>query len=71
LPVPPIFDLIAECGAVEEAEMYEVFNMGLGFVVVLPDADADAAVELLSAHHPESRVIGSVSDRAGMIDRPG
>jgi phosphoribosylformylglycinamidine cyclo-ligase len=71
LPVPPIFGLIAECGAVEEAEMYEVFNMGLGFVVVLPDADADAAVELLSAHHPGSRVIGSVSDRAGMIDRPG
>ena len=41
LPVPPIFGLIARCGAVAEAEMWEVFNMGCGFVAVVAEADAD------------------------------
>ena len=31
LPVPPIFDLIAERGNVSDEEMHEVFNMGCGF----------------------------------------
>ncbi len=31
-PVPPIFPYIQRAGGIEEAEMYRVFNMGLGFV---------------------------------------
>ena len=69
LPVPPVFELIAELGAVAEEEMYEVFNMGLGFVAVVPAADAAAAVEVLSAHHASSRVIGTVTDHAGRVER--
>ncbi len=34
--VPPLFGLIAEAGEVSPAEMYRVFNMGIGLVVVLP-----------------------------------
>lgn len=38
-PVPPIFPFIQRSGGIEEAEMYRVFNMGLGFVfAVSPDA---------------------------------
>jgi len=38
-PVPPIFPYIQRAGGIEEAEMYRVFNMGLGFVIaVSPDA---------------------------------
>ena len=38
-PVPPIFPLIQRAGDIEEAEMYRVFNMGLGFVFAAsPDA---------------------------------
>ena len=33
LPVPPVFVHIAERGGVEDAELYEVFNMGCGFCV--------------------------------------
>ena len=36
LPVPPIFELVRELGDVPEAEMWEVFNMGCGFVAVVP-----------------------------------
>jgi phosphoribosylformylglycinamidine cyclo-ligase len=69
LPVPPIFDLIARCGAVDDAEMWDVFNMGCGFVAVVAEADAGAAVALLSERHPGAARIGTVTDRAGRIDR--
>jgi phosphoribosylformylglycinamidine cyclo-ligase len=69
LEVPPVFDLIAELGDVGAEEMYEVFNMGCGFVCVVAEEDGDAATELLAAHHPGSRRIGSVTDRAGVVER--
>jgi phosphoribosylformylglycinamidine cyclo-ligase len=73
LPVPPVFELIQRLGAVPDEEMYEVFNMGCGFVAVVPAGDAEAAVALLGAHHPGTavigRVIGRVSDAAGVVTR--
>ena len=69
LPVPPVFDLIARCGAVADDEMWEVFNMGCGFVVVVPEDDADEVATMLSAHHPGAARIGTVTDRAGRIER--
>ena len=39
LPAPPVFGLVARLGAVSGAEMWEVFNMGCGFVAIVP-ADA-------------------------------
>jgi phosphoribosylformylglycinamidine cyclo-ligase len=67
---PPIFGLIAERGAVEPAELYEVFNMGCGFCCVVPAAAADAAVELLAAHHPGAAVVGEVTADAGVVELP-
>ncbi len=69
LPVPPVFDLIAAAGVVSDEEMYEVFNMGLGFVVVVPEAHAGAAAELLAAHHEGTRQIGTVTAAAGRVTR--
>lgn len=69
LPVPPVFELIARLGRVGEAEMWEVFNMGCGFVAVVPDAQAAAAAELLGVRHPGSARIGTVTDRPGSIER--
>ena len=71
LPVPPVFRLIQELGGISEAEMHEVFNMGLGFVCIVPEAGATAAVELLARHHPGSRAIGRVSEAPGRIEAPG
>ncbi len=69
LAVPAVFDLIAERGGVEEEEMYEVFNMGLGFVCVVSEPDAARAVELLDRHHPGTRVIGEVTGASGSVRR--
>ena len=69
LPVPAVFELIAETGDIAAEEMYEVFNMGLGFVVAVPEDDADAAVALLGEHHPGTARIGFADDRAGEVRR--
>jgi phosphoribosylformylglycinamidine cyclo-ligase len=61
LPPPPIFALIQEQGRVSEEEMYDVFNMGCGFCVVVPPADEAAALLLLRAHYPDAARIGSVT----------
>jgi phosphoribosylformylglycinamidine cyclo-ligase len=71
LPVTPVFGLVQEREGVAEAEMWEVFNMGCGFCVACPEADADAAVALLARHHPGTRRIGTVTDRAGRAEVPG
>jgi phosphoribosylformylglycinamidine cyclo-ligase len=70
LPLPPVFELIADRGAVEPAELYEVFNMGCGFCCVVPAADADPAVELLSLRHPGTAVIGRTTTAAGIVELP-
>jgi phosphoribosylformylglycinamidine cyclo-ligase len=61
LPVPPVFGLVQQLGDVETAEMWEVFNMGCGFVAVVPEADADAATAILAARHPGARRIGTTN----------
>ena len=68
LSVSPIFTLIEELGGISEEEMREVFNMGLGFVCVVAESDADRASELLAGRHPGARRIGTVTDRAGAVE---
>jgi phosphoribosylformylglycinamidine cyclo-ligase len=70
LPVPPVFELIAERGRVEPAELHEVFNMGCGFCVVVPWEDRESAAELLSGHHPGAAVIGRTTHTAGVVELP-
>jgi phosphoribosylformylglycinamidine cyclo-ligase len=71
LPVTPVFDLIATHGDVSTPEMWEVFNMGVGFVCAVPDERSEEAVELLARRHPGSARIGEVTDRAGIVEVEG
>ena len=70
LPVPAIFGLIGREGSVPERELWEVFNMGCGFVVAVPEAQADEAIAIAAARHPGAARIGTVTDRAGAIGYP-
>jgi len=71
LPSPPVFELIAQFGEVSPPEMWEVFNMGCGFVAIVPEDKAAAAVELLDGFHPGTAVIGRITDRDELIEVPG
>src|SRR5439155_20501702 len=68
---PPIVDLIEEHAAVERAEMYEVYNMGIGFCVLLAEGDDDAALAILGRHGRQAQVIGyAVADRTKSVYLP-
>ena len=71
LPAAAVFELIARLGAVPAAEMWEVFNMGCGFVAVVPGGRADEAVALLGSHHPGAARIGTVTGDAGRVTVAG
>jgi phosphoribosylformylglycinamidine cyclo-ligase len=58
---PPIFDLIQVKGGVETAEMYRVFNMGIGMAVIC----APENVKKLTKALPEAKVIGEVVKQKG------
>jgi phosphoribosylformylglycinamidine cyclo-ligase len=68
LPPPPaVFELIRRAGAVEDAEMLRVFNMGIGFVVVVPDSQSDTAAARLVASGHRARRIGTVTGARGCV----
>jgi len=58
---PPIFHLIQQRGNVDHNEMYRVFNMGIGMVLI---CSADKADQLTRAL-PETKVIGEVMKQTG------
>ncbi len=43
---PPVFELIQERGGIEDAEMFRVFNMGIGFCAVVPEQEAERALAI-------------------------
>jgi phosphoribosylformylglycinamidine cyclo-ligase len=59
-PVPPIFRLIQQHGAVSTAEMFEVYNMGVGFCVLVAERDRDAVLSILQRHRRRAQIIGRV-----------
>jgi len=74
LPDPqPIFRLIQDLGRVPEPEMYRVFNMGIGFCLIVPDdVTVLRAVEAtFAAHRFETHMIGKVvADESRRVSLP-
>jgi phosphoribosylformylglycinamidine cyclo-ligase len=60
-PVPPIFKLIQQRGEVSAEEMYEVFNMGIGLVLMVSREDVPA----MQAAIPEALEIGYIAADTG------
>jgi phosphoribosylformylglycinamidine cyclo-ligase len=61
----PIFRMIEAKGGVPEDELYQVFNMGIGMVVLVDAAQADAAVRFIRARNHAAWVIGEVVKGSG------
>jgi phosphoribosylformylglycinamidine cyclo-ligase len=47
--VPRIFQILQQNGNVDLAEMYQVFNMGIGMVAIVSKRDAARATRMLNA----------------------
>ena len=56
----PIFKLIADNGQIAPASMYEAFNMGIGFCVVVPSSQVQNVIDIASAHQTKATQIGYI-----------
>lgn len=57
---PRIFDLIRQYGAIDNATMFQTFNMGVGFCVIIEHLYADDVIDIVSKHGKEAMKIGHV-----------
>lgn len=65
LPEPPaIFKAIQKYGRVSDEEMFRVFNMGIGFCVVVPQADVKKVIAVARKHGTQTLEIGyTIADK--------
>src|SRR5439155_1213928 len=47
---PPVFATLQHAGGVADTEMFRAFNMGIGYVIVLPPKDVDRATDVVRAY---------------------
>ncbi|MDE2887109.1 MAG: phosphoribosylformylglycinamidine cyclo-ligase [Gemmatimonadota bacterium] len=60
-PEPPVFNLLQRVGDdIHADEMFRVFNMGLGLVLVVPSGEAEQAVEQLNRSGEDGYIVGEV-----------
>ena len=58
--VLPIFELIEKTGKIDNRDMFNTFNMGVGMSIVVDKADADKAVETLNACGETAYILGEI-----------
>ena len=62
----PVFRLLEKWGGVPHREMFNIFNMGIGMVLVLDESEAQRAIEILESHGEKASVIGKVTSEPGV-----
>ena len=63
----PVFRLLEKYGGIPHREMFNIFNMGIGMVVVLDQSEAQKAIDILTAAGEKASVIGCVTDTEGVV----
>jgi phosphoribosylformylglycinamidine cyclo-ligase len=66
-PIPPIFALLERYNLAED-EMYRVFNMGVGYVLVVRPTSTSAVLKLLEKAGEEANVIGEIKRGRGRVE---
>jgi len=56
----PIFDVIAKTGDIPERDMFNTYNMGVGMCVIVPKAEADKALSILTEMGEDAYLIGEI-----------
>jgi len=64
---PSVFRVLMEAGAVEPAEMYRAFNMGVGMVVICGPSDVDAVLSAAAGAGAAGWILGSLKPGTGAV----
>ena len=67
--IPPIFHVLQKLSGMEEKEMYNVFNMGIGMILVVDEKDVSRTLEILKEANEKASVIGKVTNQEGVAFR--
>jgi phosphoribosylformylglycinamidine cyclo-ligase len=65
--VPGVFGVLMDAGAVEPAEMYRTFNMGVGMVVIAGPSDVDAILSAAAAAGLAGWILGALKPGSGAV----
>lgn len=65
-PVLPVFQMLKDKGALQDRDLYSVFNMGIGFVVALPAEQAERAIAIAEQYGEQAYTIGRVVTGEGV-----
>ena len=65
--IPEIFGFLQETGNISEHDMYNVFNMGIGMILVVDEKDVEKTMEILKNNGENPSVIGTVTDNEGIV----
>jgi len=58
--VPAVFQFLQEQGGVDRDEMYRVFNMGIGYIIVVDESDAATAMSILGKKRCSAAIVGYI-----------
>jgi phosphoribosylformylglycinamidine cyclo-ligase len=62
-PVPPIFDIIKRVGNVDDEEMFKVFNMGIGMIIIVAEKEQAEIMERLEKLGEKCYALGTIEKR--------
>ena len=62
----PVFNFLEKYGKIPHREMFNIYNMGIGMVIAMPENEAGKAIEILKSHGDTASVIGKVTDKPGV-----
>lgn len=63
--VPPIFDVVSHMGRIDREEMYRVFNMGIGLILVVPADSVSGVLALAAALGDRGWLLGEIVSSTG------
>jgi phosphoribosylformylglycinamidine cyclo-ligase len=66
----PVFGALSELSGAPQNELFRTFNMGIGFIAIVPPGAADHAIDVLAAADRPGRVIGEIVPGAGAAHFP-
>jgi phosphoribosylformylglycinamidine cyclo-ligase len=67
LPAQPIFSFLQKRGHIDDKEMYQTFNMGMGFCIVISEEHAEEALLLLNKYsEAKSQIVGKIERGKGV-----
>jgi phosphoribosylformylglycinamidine cyclo-ligase len=63
----PIFTFLQEYGNIDDYEMYQIFNMGMGFTIITADEDAEETIKILKKYSNATvKLVGTVKKGSGV-----